>query len=562
MSENSVRRRAVTDLLYPSPEKRSELNSRRISINEKLPCDYMNDLMTESVAAMICRRNPQNVMRLFREMNTDSEVIKYRLDALEDMINHPKLSPVMHNIIHTLLESERKNIRGMGSPDNFQALSAVIEALDSYIGCMEELHSFWRDNSGTIRSEAFGKMFSDFEERYASQDFADMKRDISELKEAFSKRVKSITVAINFDSDMRPVSAGIVGYSDKAAGEKPSVFDRLFYRNAAHPDVYVMGKLRSKEPNQDGYVSEADHALFMEMEKITSQYIGRLTTALKSYDRLSFELISALEDQIDIYDGLAKLVDTANAKGVRMCRPVVRDDGARSAVIKGLYDPCFYAKASAANTAARGDELVVRNDAVMDEKGRFFILTGANNGGKTTYTRAVGLCFLMAQTGFYVPAESCDISVCDFIYTHFPREEETGINSSRFTTEIKQLKVISDTITSNSLLLMNESIQSTTPKECCDIASELVRIFCIIGVRGIFATHLVELAYLCDDISSDPDCRARPVSIVADVDESSGRRLYRIRTGLPLKQSYASDIFRSFGISIEDVRRKTAGKLS
>ncbi|MGN0643094.1 MAG: DNA mismatch repair protein MutS [Huintestinicola sp.] len=556
MSEASEKT-AVTDLLYPSAEARSRLNKRRIELNEKMPCTFIDDLMTETVASMICRKNPQNVMRLFREMNTDPETAEYRLDALEDIINHPKLSPVMHNIIRTLLESERKNIRGMGSPDTFQALSAVIDGLDTYIGCMEELHSFRLSDGERIKSAAFKKMFGDFEKQYFSEDFASMKRDISELKEAFSKRVRSVTVAINFDGEMRPVSAGIVGYSDKPAGEKPSVFDRLFYKNSAKPDTYVMGKLRSKEPNEDGFVSEADHALFMEMEKITSGYMGRLTSALKAYDRLSFEHISALEDQMDIYDGLAKLVDSAQARGLKMCRPKLCTDSRRYADIKKLYDPCFFFKAAAADHEAKGDDLTVRNDIVMDDSSRFFILTGANNGGKTTFTRAVGLCFLMAQTGFYVPAEYCELSVCDFIYTHFPREEETGINSSRFTTEIKQFKTISNTITENSLLLMNESIQSTTPKECCDIASELVKIFCIIGTRGIFATHLTELAYLCDDIAADPDCKSVPASIVATVDEASGKRLYKIKRGMPLKQSYASDIFRSFGISLEEVRKRT-----
>jgi len=544
----------IADLLYPSTEKRAALKKRRIEIEEKLPCDYLNDLMTESVSAMICRRNPQNVMRLFREFNCDKEVAQYRLDAFEDIQNHPKLSPVMHKIIRTMLDGERKNVRNMDSPDTFSQLGACIEVLDAYISCMEQLHEFYMSEGQGLNSLAFRGMFACFEERFNSEDFADMKRDIAELKEALSEKIRCVTIAINFDQEMRPIAAGIVDYSNKPAGEKPSVFDRLFYRNSARPDTYVMGKMRTNRPNEDGFVNEADKALFGELEKITSQYIGRLAGALKAYDRLTFEHMSAIEDQLDIYDGLAALAENAQARGVKMRRPTLYDDRERNADIRKLYDICFYAKAAAANSKLKGDELIVRNDISMDESGRFFILTGANNGGKTTFTRAVGLCFLMAQTGFYVPAESCELSICDFIYTHFPREEETGINSSRFTAEIKQLKTISDTITSNSLLLMNESIQSTTPKECTEIAAELVRIFCIIGVRGIFATHLTDLGYMCDEIAADPDCRSKPDSIIAEVDEESGRRLYRIRHGLPSKTSRAADVFDKFGINIEEIR--------
>ncbi|MBQ5333094.1 MAG: DNA mismatch repair protein MutS [Oscillospiraceae bacterium] len=545
----------IPDLLYPTADKREALNRRRIELSDKFPCTYLNDLMTDTLASMICRRNPQNVQKLFREMCTDTDVINYRLDALEDVINNPKLSPALHNAAKRLLETEEKNRGGNGSPDSFTALGDRIEMLDSYIACMEELDRLSEELGKCIRSEAFVSFFEIIKGRCDSEDFAQMKRDITELKDAFSKKIRSVTVAINFNAEMRPVSAGIVNFSDKPAGEKPNVFDRLFYKTSAFSDTVVSGKLRSGLPNEDGYLSEADKALFDALEKLTSSYMRRLESALKAYDRLSFSRLSMLSDQLEIYDGIAKIADSCTARGLKMCRPEFTDKP-RTAEIINLFDPCFYFKAAAADSEAKGDELVVRNSLSMDENGRFFVLTGANNGGKTTFVRGVGLCFLMAQTGFYVPAESCKISLCDFIFTHFPKEEETGINASRFTTEIKDIRIISDLITENSLLLMNESIQSTTPKECAEIASELVRIFCIIGVRGIFATHITELAAACESISADPDCRSVPVSIVAAVDENSGKRLYRIDRGMPMKQSYARDIFDSFGISIERVRKR------
>ncbi|MCI7767356.1 MAG: hypothetical protein MSJ26_05150 [Oscillospiraceae bacterium] len=545
----------IPDLLYPTAEKREALNRRRIELSDKFPCTFMNDLMTDTLASMICRRNPQNVQKLFREMCTDLDVINYRLDALEDVMNNPKLSPSLHNAAKKLLETEEKNRGGNGSPDSFTALGDRIEMLDSYIACMEELDELSRELGSGIRSEAFKSFFEIIGGRCKSEEFAKMKQDITELKDAFSKKIRSVTVAINFNAEMRPVSAGIVSYSDKPAGEKPNVFDRLFYKNNAFSDTVVSGKLRSGLPNEDGYLSEADKALFDALEKLTSSYMRRLEGALKVYDRLSFSRLSMLSDQLEIFDGIAKIADTCAARGLKMCRPEFTDKP-RTAELTNLFDPCFYFKAAAANSDARGDELVVRNSLSMDDSGRFFVLTGANNGGKTTFLRGAGLCFLMAQTGFYVPAEGYKASLCDFIFTHFPKEEETGINASRFTTEIRDLKTISDHITENSLLLMNESIQSTTPKECAEIASELIRIFCIIGVRGIFATHITELAMMFGDIAADPDCRSIPVSIVAAVDENSGKRLYRIGRGMPLKQSYARDIFDSFGINIGNVRKR------
>lgn len=545
----------VPDLLYPTPEKREELNRRRIMLSDKYPCTYIDDLMTDRVASMICRRNPASVQKLFREMCTDTEVISYRLDALEDIMHNPKLSPALHTAADRLLETEKKNSGGNGSPDSFTALGDRIEMLDSYISCMESLNTLSEELGDSIKSAAFKSFFSIIKERCECGEFIQMKRDISELKEAFSQKIRSVTVAINFNAEMRPISAGIVNFSDKPAGEKQNVFDRLFYKTSAYSDTVVSGRLRSGVPNEDGYLNEADKALFEALEKLTSSYMRRLESALRAYDRLSFKKISMLSDQLDIFDGMTAIASSCEARGIKMCRPQFSDTP-RTARLTDLFDPCFYFKAAAADSEAKGDDLVVTNSLEMDDSGRFFILTGANNGGKTTFLRGAGLCFLMAQTGFYAPAAACVISPCDFIFTHFPKEEETGINASRFTTEIKDLKVISDLVSENSLLLMNESIQSTTPKECAEIAGEITRIFCIVGVRGIYATHITELALMCDDITADPDCRSVPVSIVAAVDEESGKRLYKIKRGQPLKQSYAMDIFNSFGINSENIRKR------
>ncbi|MCM1579129.1 MAG: DNA mismatch repair protein MutS [Ruminococcus sp.] len=543
------------DLLYPDARKRDMLNRRRFELNEKYPMDFLDNLMTETVARAVCHRNPNGVMKLFREVCNDIETAEYRLDALEDVMNCPKLSPAVHKAAREILESEHKGLGGM-SPDSFGALGAAAEALGDYIDCMEELHGVYGEIKGSLRSKAFGRFFGETEERYNSAEFAEMKRDVSELREVLSKRIRSVTVAINFNEDMKPTAAGIVGISEKAAGERPGVFDRIFYKNAARPDTYVLGKMRRSEKDgqaEGDYVREVDKALFAALEKITGDYLARLRGALASFERLSFESVSRIDEQLDIYDGMARIVMSAESRGLKMCRPVLREEG-RNGEIKGLFDPCFFLKAAAASPYEKGDGLVVRNDISFDEKGRFYILTGPNNGGKTTFVRGAGLCFLMGMTGFYVTAEKCDISLCDFIFTHFPKEEETGINASRFTTEIKDMKRISGLATEKSLLLMNESIQSTTPTECAEIAEELVRIFCIIGVRGIFATHITETAKKCGEIGSDPDCKSLPVSIRAAAKE--GKRLYRIERGEPMGSSLAKDIFREFGISAEEIRNK------
>lgn len=547
------------DLFYPSREKKEKLKERRRALSQ-LPQDYIADMEAERIAAMLSPDNPSVVMKLIGEMCTDPDVINYRLDALEDVLAMPRLSPTIHKIVRTIFDNERVNVSNLSSPDTFAALSAHISALDTFADCMEMLHSYYEEEGKNVKSEAMKSLFGYFEEIYASQDYADMKTDLADLKDAFSKRIRCVTVAINFNEEMRPVSAGVVGWSNTAATEKPSVFERILYRNAKYADVNVKNLHTRYLDDNNREPNDVDKALFTELEKITSEYMGRLNRAMNDYKCISFNELRGVDEQLNFYDNAAKQVELAKAKGLKMCRPVLLPEEDRAADIKGLFDLCFFRKAAAADSNKTGDSLVVVNDIEMNDNARFYLLSGANNGGKTTFTRAVGTCHILVQLGLYAPAAECRMSPVDFIYTHFPKEEEVGINSSRFTTEIKELKTISDTITDRCLLLMNESIQSTTPAECMEIAAEIVRIFTIIGARGLFATHLTGLAKMTDEFNSDPDNRSKTDSLVVCVDESTGERIYRIKRGLPGESSYASVIFQKYGISADEIRRRAAGR--
>ena len=161
---------------------------------------------------------------------------------------------------------------------------------------------------------------------------------------------------------------------------------------------------------------------------------------------------------------------------------------------------------------------------------------------------------LFSKTGLYVPCEAAEISPVDYIFTHFPREEESGINSSRFTVEIKELKRICDNMTDKSLVILNESLQSTTPAECLEIAKIHLEILAAAEVKGLFVTHLTGLY---DEISKiNAKCyRTKLSSIVSTVDSESGERLYKMLNGKPPKVSMAYDIYNKFGAKLSDVAK-------
>ncbi|MCD8095191.1 MAG: DNA mismatch repair protein MutS [Ruminococcus sp.] len=548
----------VADLLYPSQEKLDALKKRQVVL-EGYPGDYIQNLELEKIAEIISPHSQYRVMALFRQVCNDPEVTKFRCDILEDFLNVKQLAKVVREVIDIMAENDRRSLYKLDEPDCFDRLNDAVEAFEAYIRCIELMHEFFSEHSNEIKSEGITRLFKWFEDRYEDKHFEKLKNEISQLKDSIKNRIKSVTVCINLDDRLVPISAGIVSLSSEPYELKPSLLDKIIYHGARFPQNIAKNlkhRYVDNEFGEDKLVNTADKELFEQLDDLTECYVDGIDRALREYQKISPEELFALEYQLEFYVGAVKLIELCKSEGLPVCRPKMLDASERKANINGLYDLVYFNESKLWNLKHKDKKSVVTNDINFDDNARFFIITGANNGGKTTFIRAVGICQILAQTGLYVPCESCEISYVDFIYTHFPKEEQTGINSSRFTTEIKEFKKISDLITDKSLLLMNESIQSTTPQECTDAATELVKIFCMIGVRGMFATHLLDVAAKTDELNRDESLVSKLESLVARVDESTGERIYKIEKGKPTHTSRAIEIFSEFGIDVEAVKKR------
>lgn len=552
----------VVDLLYPSPESRKAALKRKAQI-EQLPSDFANNLMFEKLAEQISPHFQYKTVAMLSELCTDTEVINYRLDIIEDMMRHPELAGRLRKVVNIMTVNDKTNIYKLSTPDCFTVLDVAVKAFEAYCECTELLHTLYLDKKDKIKSLGIKRMFDFFEKSYNSKHYEKLKAEAAALRAALTGKIRSATVAVNYDENLSPTSFGLVSISEKQYEGQGTVFDRIISLGSKNKDFKVMRDLHERE--EEGVPSEKpaaaeiiDKAIFAELDKTTAKYVKQVESVLDEYRAIGFEDMYSIEYQLDFYTGAINMIENAESKGLHMCRPVLLPEKSRKAVIKGIFDPIYFREATAYNLNHPDKKDVVTNDITFDENAGFYILTGANNGGKTTFVRAVGICQAMAQAGLYVPAEYCEISLVDCIYTHFPKEEQTGIDTSRFTTEVKEFKAISDVITNHSLLLMNESIQSTTPGECVDIAKRLLRIFCVLGVRGVFATHLTELANYAAEINSDEKVRTKAESITVTVDASTGERRYKIEKGLPKAHSYAETVFNKYGLDISSLEAKAA----
>jgi DNA mismatch repair ATPase MutS len=144
----------------------------------------------------------------------------------------------------------------------------------------------------------------------------------------------------------------------------------------------------------------------------------------------------------------------------------------------------------------------------------------------------------------------------DHLFTHFPLEERPDSDAGRFGEEAIRLGKIFEQVTRHSLVLLNESLSSTSFGESLYLAQDLVRILRRIGARAIYSTHLHELASKVDELNDSVPGDSKIVSVVSSPVDAPGiekDRTYKLEMRPPLGQSYAREIAARYGLSYEQL---------
>jgi hypothetical protein len=268
-------------------------------------------------------------------------------------------------------------------------------------------------------------------------------------------------------------------------------------------EVLVMKALAEKYPKEFRDVHEAAQA----SQIIPEPFIGRFVKEVRFYF-LYLDLMTKIR-----------------GKGCPFVYPDISEEGGIE--IRGAYDLAL----------AISTQTVVPNDFVLSDEERSVIITGANQGGKTTFLRSVGLAQAMAQSGLFTAAQSLSCPVYSGVYTHFPNGEDKEMNSGLLEVELRKLDALIGVIRPGALLLMNESFATTTPGEAAFLSGQVTRALRESDITTFFVTHLFGFA---DALWQLQPSDVRFLRAPRDTD---GGRSYRLEEGAPGETGYAQDLY-------------------
>lgn len=561
---NEAKQEERLSLLWPS-------DAARRAPGAVLRTETARDIGLSTIVTAIGGGREQRKLleQVFYHPTLDEETIRYRQDVLDDLRRAPLLVEKLRSLLPTLeaLAFDYYSRESHESSTLFEVTWRLGE-LESITALVGVLHDVFAQLGDAIRSAGLQQLRDEVARMASDPLFQEMAVELPDLLQKV-RASQSVTIGVNLDPHLQPLEATLLSVNEKRFGE-PGFLSRLLERNGEQ--WHGIAPLHSSEPAEGGMMigvavplpapkaNPMMQQLFRDLAKVLNKVAEPVARALEDYNKMSGRLFVSLYGDVIFYLAGVQLIDRITSAGLAMCRPQIAPREERVCEVQDNYNLALALTKLIGHEGLELGQEIVTNPIFLGIEGHIQILTGPNRGGKTTYLQAVGLTQVLAQIGLYVPGARARISLVDGVYTHFPVEERIERGTGRFGDEAQRLKQIFAQATRDSLILLNETLTSTSYGESLYLAQDLLRVMRGMGVRAIFTTHMHELAEDVDRLNADTSGDSQISSIVASrIDEAPAApdgevvRSFRIRPGPPMGKSFARELARRYGISREQL---------
>ncbi len=203
------------------------------------------------------------------------------------------------------------------------------------------------------------------------------------------------------------------------------------------------------------------------------------------YENYAKQNLLQFAEEICYYLSFCKFANQMQEHGFAFAAPETCERKDFSA--EGLYDLAL------AVVNSRAGKPVISNDFDYRENEQFFVLTGPNQGGKTTFARSLGQLIYFGKLGFDVPAKAAKLPYFAHILTHFSVEESLETGRGKLKEELIRLAPMMDSVYENTFVIINELFTTAANYDACIMGKNVLEHFIGQNCMGIYVTHLREL---------------------------------------------------------------------
>ncbi len=428
------------------------------------------------------------------------DAILYRQAVLADFLKAPWMARRLHELASEAVAAERREFLGTFARSPELVLSRSLRLIARYADVLERLHADLAAPLAASHSAGLSRLGRTIDEDAGPGRLTEIRERLRELGFA----------------------GGIVMSARLGTGLRGS--EHVLKTPPADERGWLSRLVRRRADGVHFEVSERDESGLRLLGELRSKGLAQAAGAVQvaADDMLAF--FRQLRTESAFYVGCVNLAEALARRGVGVSMPVPEKEPLVLEA-RGLVDPVL---------ALTGEGKVVASDLQADGA-RLVVVTGPNQGGKSTFLRSLGVAHVLMMCGMFVPAAGLRASLAEGVFTHFSRREEEEMERGRLAEELARLSGIVDELRPGCLLLFSEPFASTNEEEGSAIASEVLEAMGEAGVRVVFVTHLLELAARLAGEDGVVSVRAERAP--------DGRRTFRMLAGPPELTSHARDLF-------------------
>ena len=433
---------------------------------------------------------------LFCPLQSPDE-IRYRQENLRDAVQNPTALRRLYEISAGVEKKRTSSWHWLSSRYLSVTFNSAVELMKIFLETLMELRLVADESLSGFQSEGFKNLLTMLQRELDDEYFSEVRAHLSDLK----------------DGAGTLVSAGAGNYLQGVRYVLCRKKRKGFWRRWSFAPSFT--------------VAPRDDAGAADLGKRRDRAINEATNALAQGAEHLEGFLKMLRGELAFYIGCLNLIDCMYALDMPVCVPEILYKSSTARSWRGLYD---------VSLALTKNTVVVCND--LETGGNsLYIITGANQGGKTTFLRSLGQAQLMAQCGMPVGAADFSAPVRRGVFSHFKREEDSEMKKGKLEEELARMSEIADRLESGAMLLFNEAFAATNEREGSELCGQITRALIENGVEVLAVTHLYTYAASFIDDGKAQFLRAERLD--------GGKRTFKIEPGEPAQTAFGEDIYKN-----------------
>jgi hypothetical protein len=487
------------------------------------PACFVDLNLDQVIAAVVARRDEGILRPLFHSLYRNEEIVRHRQAVFADLEQ-----PEVLRIFPAFCEAMRAVRANLGYADKISRrchkhavfLRAAAIYCDGIAALLRGLQSRAIQSAGLKHLQAY------LVDYLGSAAFRQLAKETADLRESLS----GISYGLLFRGDRVTVRK----YADEP-DYTVTILERFarFRKTDVEPPV-------PPKPKDDVSLNHIEEGILEFVGRLFPEQFHRLGDHVLRHADFIDEVVARFDNEIGFFIAYLEFIEPLKRAGLPFCHSGVSLSSKATEVV-GSFDLALAAKLVPEKHA------VICNDFHLTDPERLIVVSGPNQGGKTTFARMFGQLHFLAGLGCPVPGKSARLFLPDRIFTHFEREENIANLRGKLEDELVRLHRSCEAMTADSVIVLNEIFNSTSLDDQVFLSTRVLERILAMDAIGVCVTFIDALSRLSE----------KTVSMVSTVDpDDPARRTFGIVRRPADGLAYALSLARKHGVTYDQLRTR------